>query len=68
MGVRRMEAVSGTFTKWTKVSLFTSIFLVAYAYGLDGTSACLSLVRVKAHPDPSPVRYTYQVRFVSSKP
>ena len=36
-GVRRIEALSATFTKWTKVVLFVSIFLVAYAYGLDGT-------------------------------
>jgi hypothetical protein len=38
LGVRRMEAVTSTFTKWTRVSLFVGIFLTAYAYGLDGTS------------------------------
>ena len=64
-GVQRIEAISATFTKWTKVShvemlmdgcgeadgraqiqvfLFVGVFLIAYAYGLDGT-----------------VRYTYQV-------
>ena len=36
-GVRRIEAISATFTKWTKVALFVSMFLVSYAYGLDGT-------------------------------
>ena len=35
-GVARIEAISATFTKWTSVMLFTSIFLVAYCYGLDG--------------------------------
>ncbi|KAF8921902.1 major facilitator superfamily domain-containing protein [Mucidula mucida] len=36
-GVQRIEAITASFTKWAKVSLFVSIFLVAYAYGLDGT-------------------------------
>lgn len=35
-GVARIEAISATFTKWTRALLFTSIFLVAYCYGLDG--------------------------------
>lgn len=38
LGVRRIEAINKTFTKWTRVTLFVGIFLVAYAYGLDGTS------------------------------
>ncbi|KAI5900777.1 MFS general substrate transporter [Schizophyllum commune H4-8] len=36
-GVQRIEAISATFTKWTKVFLFVGVFLIAYAYGLDGT-------------------------------
>ena len=36
-GVKRIEAISASFTRWSKISLFVSIFLVAYAYGLDGT-------------------------------
>ncbi|KIY46936.1 MFS general substrate transporter [Fistulina hepatica ATCC 64428] len=36
-GVKRIEAISATFTKWTKVFLFFGIFFIAYAYGLDGT-------------------------------
>lgn len=36
-GVQRIEAITEAFTKWTKVSLFVSIFLVAYAYRLNGT-------------------------------
>jgi SIT family siderophore-iron:H+ symporter-like MFS transporter len=36
-GVRRIEAISSCFTSWHKWTLFISIFLVAYAYGLDGT-------------------------------
>ncbi|KIY73548.1 MFS general substrate transporter [Cylindrobasidium torrendii FP15055 ss-10] len=36
-GVQRIEAITASFTRWTKICLFVSIFLVAYAYGLDGT-------------------------------
>ncbi|TRM61350.1 major facilitator superfamily domain-containing protein [Schizophyllum amplum] len=36
-GVQRIEAISATFTKWTKVFLFVGVFLICYAYGLDGT-------------------------------
>ena len=36
-GVKRIEAISASFTRWSKISLFVSIILVAYAYGLDGT-------------------------------
>ncbi|KAK9900499.1 MFS general substrate transporter [Cystobasidium minutum MCA 4210] len=36
-GVRRIQAISSCFTTWHRWVLFVSIFLVAYAYGLDGT-------------------------------
>ncbi|OBT91484.1 siderophore transporter [Pseudogymnoascus verrucosus] len=37
LGVKRIEAISAQFTGLDKIVLFFSIFLVAYAYGLDGT-------------------------------
>lgn len=37
MGVKRIEAISAQFTGLNRIFLFFSIFLVAYAYGLDGT-------------------------------
>jgi SIT family siderophore-iron:H+ symporter-like MFS transporter len=37
LGVKRIEAVSAQFTSLDRIFLFFSIFLVAYAYGLDGT-------------------------------
>lgn len=36
-GVRRIEAISNSFTSWHRYVLFISILLVAYAYGLDGS-------------------------------
>ena len=37
LGVKRIEAISAQFTGVDRIILFFSIFLVAYAYGLDGT-------------------------------
>jgi hypothetical protein len=37
LGVQRIEAVSAQFTKFERIALYVSIFIVAYAYGLDGT-------------------------------
>lgn len=37
LGVKRIEAISAQFTGLDRIILFCSIFLVAYAYGLDGT-------------------------------
>ncbi|KAI0075932.1 ferrichrome-type siderophore transporter [Panus rudis PR-1116 ss-1] len=36
-GVRRIEAVAAQFTFVERIFLFFGVFLVAYAYGLDGT-------------------------------
>jgi MFS transporter, SIT family, siderophore-iron:H+ symporter len=35
-GVTRIEAISCVITRTDRIFLFTSVFLVAYAYGLDG--------------------------------
>jgi SIT family siderophore-iron:H+ symporter-like MFS transporter len=37
LGVKRIEAISAEFTGLDKIILFSSIFLIAYVYGLDGT-------------------------------
>ena len=37
LGVKRIEAISAQFTGIDRVLLFIGIFIVAYAYGLDGT-------------------------------
>lgn len=37
LGVQRIEAVSVQFTGVDRIILFCSIFLVSYAYSLDGT-------------------------------
>lgn len=36
-GVARVEAISEVLTKTDRVFLFIGVFLIAYAYGLDGT-------------------------------
>lgn len=36
-GVRRIEAIASVMTIYDRVAIFFGIFLVAYAYGLDGT-------------------------------
>jgi SIT family siderophore-iron:H+ symporter-like MFS transporter len=36
-GVRRIEAISAQFTKVDRVFIFVGVFLIAYAYGLDGS-------------------------------
>jgi MFS transporter, SIT family, siderophore-iron:H+ symporter len=36
-GVRRIEAISTQFTKVDRVFIFIGVFLIAYAYGLDGS-------------------------------
>ncbi|PKS12083.1 hypothetical protein jhhlp_001379 [Lomentospora prolificans] len=36
-GVLRMEAIHSVITKWDRVFIFFGVFLIAYAYGLDGT-------------------------------
>ena len=36
-GVRRIEAISTQFTTADRVFVFIGIFLIAYAYGLDGS-------------------------------
>lgn len=36
-GVQRMEAISSCITLTDRVFIFLSVFLIAYAYGLDGT-------------------------------
>ncbi|KAK4155605.1 major facilitator superfamily domain-containing protein [Chaetomidium leptoderma] len=35
-GVRRVEALAAVLTRWDRVFIFLGIFLVAFAYGLDG--------------------------------
>lgn len=37
-GVRRIEAISSCFTTWHKAALFFGVFLIAYVYGLDGST------------------------------
>jgi SIT family siderophore-iron:H+ symporter-like MFS transporter len=36
-GVERIEAIAAHITFWDRVALFFGVFLIAYAYGLDGT-------------------------------
>lgn len=36
-GVDRMEAIAAHITFWDRVAIFFGVFLIAYAYGLDGT-------------------------------
>lgn len=36
-GVQRIEAISASLTKFDRICLFLGVFLIAYAYGLDGT-------------------------------
>ena len=36
-GVRRIEAISSQFTNFDRVFIFIGVFLIAYAYGLDGS-------------------------------
>ncbi|KAK4126960.1 MFS general substrate transporter [Parathielavia appendiculata] len=36
-GVRRVEAIAAVLTTWDRVAIFFGVFLVAFAYGLDGT-------------------------------
>ncbi|SPQ26752.1 8d9a960b-0e8a-4734-8f53-5ec0d10c0c68 [Thermothielavioides terrestris] len=36
-GVRRVEALASVLTTWDRVFIFVGVFLVAFAYGLDGT-------------------------------
>ena len=36
-GVRRVEALAVVLTTWNRAFIFFGVFLVAYAYGLDGT-------------------------------
>lgn len=36
-GVLRIEAIHSVITKWDRVFIFLGVFLIAYAYGLDGT-------------------------------
>jgi len=36
-GVRRIEAITTQFTNLDRVFIFIGIFLIAYAYGLDGS-------------------------------
>lgn len=36
-GVARVEAISSVLTTKDRIALFSSVFLIAYAYGLDGT-------------------------------
>ena len=36
-GVQRIEAISAHFTFTDRVCVFLGVFLIAYAYGLDGT-------------------------------
>lgn len=36
-GVQRIEAITGYITFKNRIAIFLGVFLVAYAYGLDGT-------------------------------
>jgi len=36
-GVVRVEALAAHITPWNRVYIFFGVFLIAYAYGLDGT-------------------------------
>jgi SIT family siderophore-iron:H+ symporter-like MFS transporter len=36
-GVRLIEAISTQFTNLDRVFIFIGVFLIAYAYGLDGS-------------------------------
>lgn len=35
-GVERIEAIAKHITFWDRVGIFVGVFLIAYAYGLDG--------------------------------
>ncbi|KAF2867730.1 siderochrome-iron transporter-like protein Sit1 [Massariosphaeria phaeospora] len=36
-GVERVEALTAHITFWDRIAIFFGVFLIAYAYGLDGT-------------------------------
>lgn len=36
-GVQRIEAIAATLTTTDRILMFLGVFLIAYAYGLDGT-------------------------------
>lgn len=40
-GVLRVEAISSVLTTKDRIALFSSVFLISYAYGLDGTLRCM---------------------------
>lgn len=50
-GVKRIEAISSTFTRTDRILFFFSIFILAYVYGLDGTLRYTYQVRLHIdHP------------------
>lgn len=45
-GVKRIEAISAQFTKVDRIFVFLGVFLIAYAYGLDGIIRYTYQVRI----------------------
>lgn len=52
-GVRRIEAISTSFTTVSMTLLFVGVFLVSYAYGLDGQTRGVYQVSKQQYPAPS---------------
>ena len=48
-GVQRIEAISRHSTSRDRVLVFLSVFLIAYAYGLDGTIRYTYQVTLTSH-------------------
>jgi SIT family siderophore-iron:H+ symporter-like MFS transporter len=46
-GVRRIEAISTSFTVVSMTFLFAGVFLVSYAYGLDGQTRSVYQVSIQ---------------------
>lgn len=48
-GVQRIEAISAHFTLTDRILVFFGVFLIAYAYGLDGITRYTYQVRIKRY-------------------
>jgi MFS transporter, SIT family, siderophore-iron:H+ symporter len=51
-GVERIEAISAHISFWDRIAIFFSVFLIAYAYGLDGTLRYVYQVRGSSFHQP----------------
>jgi SIT family siderophore-iron:H+ symporter-like MFS transporter len=58
-GVVRIEAISSAITPWDRAWIFLGVFLIAYAYGLDGTLRYAYQVRAVD----SGLRQVYSLQF-----